>query len=52
MGGADGIRVTVAVKRSDEVVRSYATDSSTVLGGIAYTSPTRRSRPVSSAPRT
>ena len=43
MGGADSIKVTVEVLRGDSPIKSYATDTSTVLGGIAYASPTRRS---------
>lgn len=43
MGGADVIETAVSLRRGEAVARSYTTDTSTVLGGIVYASPTRRS---------
>ena len=41
--GVDSIKVSVDVCRGEEVVKIYATDTSTGLGGIIYASPTKRS---------
>ncbi|MCG8590397.1 MAG: DUF4410 domain-containing protein [Proteobacteria bacterium] len=42
MAGADYYNVHVEVSRGGRVVRSYDTNTSTSLGGIAYASPTQR----------
>jgi hypothetical protein len=43
MAGADLLKVKVEVKDGGRSVRSFETNASTTLGGIAYASPTRRS---------
>ena len=43
MGGADMLEVSVEVVDGGTPLKHFETDTSTVLGGIAYASPTRRS---------
>lgn len=43
MGGADKLKVSVEVVDGGARLKQFETDTSTVLGGIAYASPTRRS---------
>ncbi len=44
MAGADFYRVDVRIERDGAELKRFKTDTSTVLGGIAYASPTRRSQ--------
>ena len=43
MAGSDFYNVEVQVLRGDELVHSFTTNTNTILGGIAYASPTVRS---------
>lgn len=42
MAGSDFIFVEVTVREGESPIKTYKTNTSTVLGGIAYTSPTKR----------
>ena len=42
MAGADFIHVEITVREGGAPMKTYKTDTSTVLGGIAFVSPTKR----------
>ena len=42
MAGADSVAASVSVRRGDDVLKSFRTDTSSIMGGIAYTGRTVR----------
>jgi hypothetical protein len=47
MAGADFYGVEVEVKKNGRIVKTFRSNTSTTLGGIAYASPTKRTRRLS-----